>query len=475
MTYGFETYRADTTVNQDGSNPAGVYIETLSMGATSGSKSYSMIPAGGLVYYDASTFTSHTISVDSDGSGFARLNWTWGGNVALQSTTLIVFAKKLNPADSYGISLTNANGDILADYNYPVPQYKGKINPVAAATSSAYAPGGYTVHYHTLPYSIPNVNFMYMYLPDNTSDIWYNWSYSADGSGNGAVSLEVYAPSGASYQVPSFHAFSFSNIQSSGSTYAIQLRKADTTLTYDSAAENLTINEILTTDYATNPTANYYSSGAMPTYVGVHIRPYLKIDYLTTSGGWTRNRYFGSVRRQGGGVYTKLSWKDSAFTSVALANYSYRSQNNYFPLVNLTYLSPSTVTGIPGSLIATYPTHINPGYLNVYEEDTTPVYSIGPTGTTAGNWFSGSGDSNLYEVKVTHTSGSGTIQSGFNNYTTWYSLHAWQHWGITEPNQEWGTRSGEFSYQIRIKATLEVVVNSSFGLTYYRTGEGVPP
>jgi hypothetical protein len=481
MSYGFETYRTDTSKNQDGLTKAGVFIERFDIAyqSNSGSKSYPMIPAGGLKFFNVNS-PGHTITVDSDGSGYARINWSGGGSYN-NGSSLLIFAQTLNEVNPYGMTIRNDAGQVIADYSYPVPQFRGTITPPANSSNSALAPDGFTIHTHTFTSSLGagTDRLILINLPDNGSNTWYMYDksfVSSDITGAYEVRFVVYAPNNTAYVVPTFHVYSLNGTVSQGLSYGIQLTRPDTSLVYDSSAENMTAADLLSVSYpAFGGTNNQYPTN-MPTHAAVLVPYYYYVTHTATTGGFTRDRFFSVVKRASAGHLQFIMLRqDSVFVNSQLASAGAAPNTQTFCIVaNAAYLSPGVQTGIPAAIApppptGIYPSYNNPPHADVYEMDANPVYSIYPTGTTGGAWYNGSGNSALYEVKVSITSGTmGAPGGSYRALETWYTLDTTHNWSIAPPPKTNMIKYSTFSYQIRVKSNLQVVATSTFSLEYER-------
>lgn len=468
-TYGFETYRANTSLNMSGISACGVFIEKLVINTTSaGSKSYSFIPgAAGLQFFKVLSAGHPVLTVDTDVSGYARINWASEG-ASGGSVTVLIFAKKLTESATYGVTLRNDNDQVIADFNYPVPQYAGTATPTPTAALSETTPDGYTMHTHNV--TIPGSSFDRIILvcaPNNGADVWYSYpSYMP--SGQTTLNLKIFAITGSAYQVPTLHVYSLSAPVSAGSTYAIQLSAADTSLVYDSSAENLTATQSIDSSYPAYGSTTTYSGLTVPAVAAI-LAPVYEITTFTVVGAvCTRRDYTGTVRRSGAGDYQfKQMLMRAIVVATALPGDNYAINTNTFCIVtDVAQLGGSNTPGTPGPPPppSTYPSYNNPPFMAVYAENSIPEYSVGPLGTDAGPWYNGSGDSSLYEVMATGT--LSTAGAGYASKDVWYSLDTNHKWGSSGPVKPGQSRFANLTYQIRIKSNLQVVVNSSFSLEY---------
>lgn len=468
MAFGYETYRTDGSVQMNDLSVNGVFIEILTIDGVNNtsSKSYSMIPAGELRYYNIGS-PGHNIVVDSDGSGYARLNWSWGGNVnGGSTTTVMVFARKLNPAGTYGIQINNASGQVIADYTYPVPQYAATITLPAQANTSAQCPDGYQMHSHSTSVSgiRPGSNkIILVNAPDNGASTWYSYPTPFAGtSGTVDVTLRIFAPNNTAYVVPTLHVYAIDGPVSAGSGYGIQLFKADQSLVYDSSYENMYATDSLSVKYVDYPGDVTYTS-QVSAITGILVPFYEATTYTTVSGGFNKNDLYGAVRRIGNSfVFRQLIWRSTFVTTALAPNNSPYNTNTYCVVTDIGHVAYGTAGGTPAVIPpSTYPSYSNPPYAYIYQENAVAGYYVGPNGTTAGPWYNGSGDPNLYEVMAT---GPYTPASGYALRDTWYSLDSMRTWAISPPTPSGASRTANMTYQIRIKSSQQVVVNSSFDL-----------
>lgn len=294
--FGIQTFRPNGSVAIDSTNKAGVFIETLQLdGGQSGSKVYTDIPAGALYFITAqSPYVSwaNTVTLGDDGAGHAKITWQkspYDGSGYI--TTLRVFARRIN-SSGFGVALLNADGDYLADMNYPVPQYDKTIAPTNTRPPGhdplSVSGGGllWERTYSVTTYPTDN-KLMLMNLPDSTSDdLWY--SFYPHSSAYNLMTVYVYSPRGygPTIPLPSIHSYNLGTPVSSGASFGIQCFNANGGLTYDSAAENIAIKDTLqlpssprvgtTFDIQYVPT---YTLN-MPTSCGI-VAPFLKEKYYS--------------------------------------------------------------------------------------------------------------------------------------------------------------------------------------------------
>jgi hypothetical protein len=353
MAFGIETYRADGSVAMNGSNKAGIFIEVLSISGT-GSKTYSSIPAGYLYYLVASSTGTHIITVTNDGAGNAKISWAINSQAVIQTTTYVqIFARKVTPSGTYGVSITGDSGDSLIDYTYPVPQYVATLtNPQAVAqgnVSYVTGPAGFVFKKaYTVPTTRNNTNrIALLYLPDSTSDdAWYACSGFLSANPSGGENVYVYCVSQTSqHKVPTVHLFSLDGPISGGGTFGIQLFGATGTLIYDSSAENVSVKDVATVETNGNNGAAVSYALALPTTTGV-AAPFYEATWSAVSpAGYINERYLGVFQRKGSTIYYQIKLIDGAVNGRNDANatqyaQSGNEQGGGMMVVDVAQLSP---------------------------------------------------------------------------------------------------------------------------------------
>lgn len=481
MTFGFESYRTDGSVITNDSSQTGVYIESInipSTDTTGGSKVYSMIPGGYLKYYNQGA-PGHAITVDTDpGTGNARLNWSGGGSFG-RDTSISIFAKKLNTTGSYGISIQDGSGNVLADYVYPVPQYIGvyTLNPTAAYNETC--PDGRMCYTHQGSYGNgngagqrPGSNVMLLInLPDNTSDVWYSYISSSQLAQTYTIELKVFAPSGVNYVLPTMHLYAINGPVSAGTGWGVQLIDPSAKLVYDSSAENMKATDTIPVSYPDYGTTNTYNAST-PTYSGVLIPYYYYPHTFAVSGGFQKDIYRGVMRRQGGQFFSKLAWYTSGiYQSVQGDAGAPNNVNSYCVVVDLAYASSGTVGETGVVAVATYPSYNNIPNLDVYELDAVPQYTIAASGMTdqGTNWHNGTGNASLYEYIVVPTGTHSQPGGAYASVNTWYSADQTNTWGLNAPIKAGFTRTCGYNITVRIKSSQTTVSTGSFTLVYDRS------
>jgi hypothetical protein len=373
MTLGIETYRPNGSVAMTGANKAGIFIEllTIQYSSPSGSKVYNQIPAGAIYILPVSSGGQFSIAITDDGLGHAKLVWTKvsSGSPYLNSTApteFVVFAKRLNQTYTYGTILYNDDGDQLADFNYPVPQYVTTLQPSATPVLNSYCNGDNVIvrHDHTATLNArPQSNrFIVVNLPDSTNaDIWYSCTsfveagrVNAQGGYDITVTLTIVRPRGVPYVVPTLHVFALDGPINGGGSYGEQYYTSDGTLVYDSSAENVTISAIQNIVYSNTGTPASYSmnfSGtpgvAIPFFEQDNWVAYSSPDVNGNIGYFSDMR--GLVQRKGSTLYTKLYeiQEDPRTGGSTFNTQTGVVTNNFVLAVDVSQLNPSSVTGTP--------------------------------------------------------------------------------------------------------------------------------
>lgn len=355
MTYAFETYRSDGSTVINGSSGACIFLGLYTIPGTSASgyASFPQAPAGSIYCFNANAGSHDFDTVSPGGDPYARINWTQRAGQT-QATTLIVFAKKTNNADTFGLLLLNDAGDTLVDSSHPVPQYAGYIQPTVDATSTYQCPDGLRANVHNVPMNIrPGTNrIVLLKMPDSgTDDIWYSCDSFISSSVTSTVSLNVtvYAPAGVAYQVPTMHIFSIDGPVNAGGDYALHVMLADQTLVYDSSAENISVRDATAVTYpAVGSTATY--SLALPVNPGVSI-PYFYQHVRHIDGSAD---VYTSVAKRVGTQMTFKSLHVVHHNIDAAGNTSFQlgaSANSYCVVVDLSQLGGASASGTPAPTV----------------------------------------------------------------------------------------------------------------------------
>lgn len=309
--FGIQAFRPNGSISIDNSNKAGIYVETLVLGAgTQGNKVYSDVPGGYLYFTVLKGDSAHTITTDADSTGQARLTWVYnpGGN-GTAATTVIIFAKKTNRPDPFGAVLMNTSGEYLADLRYPVPQHYGRITPTdSGGDPILVAVGGilYERAYSGFGAVGGDNRIMLLSLPDSTSDdLWY--AFDPYIPANGTAKVYVYSPRGygVTIKLPSIHAYALSGPVSAGKPVGMQYFLPGGALTYDILADNLTIKDtgVITMGRGgLTPTqvneAMVTLNLAFPTTCGV-AAPFFRSRYTGSSDTDVKEYYLGMYQRKG--------------------------------------------------------------------------------------------------------------------------------------------------------------------------------
>jgi hypothetical protein len=366
-TFGSETYRADGSVAMTGSNKAGLFIEVLSIPPSSvnGSRVYNgnngtpaNIPAGAMFVLNAGTVGTgaHEFTISDDGLGHAQINWQQYNNGYAPTATsrFLIFAKRVNRADAFGMDVLNDTDDALVDISYPVPQYAGTIQPAARANRRYDCADGVTEanEYDFVVNLRPTTNRIVMVnLPDGgTNGVWYACpSFIPAGSGTVTLVLTIIRPYGVAYQVPSLHIFSVDGPVVGGGTFGIQYFKPDGSLVYDSSAENVSIKDLALVDYGNDVVLTM----ALPAKAGITIPYFFRYQAVAydamnpNSTGYTRE-YLSVAQRRGSNVEFRLMWtKSKTYTNSIGALSQEGAQHGFTLAVDITQLTPTTINGIP--------------------------------------------------------------------------------------------------------------------------------
>lgn len=131
-----------------------------------------------------------------------------------------------------------------------------------------------------------------------------------------------------------------------------------------------------------------------------------------------------------------------------------------------TSVNSSSVTLTVTAAPSTYTSYNNPS--NYFDEayNRSCSWNISGSSTSGGDWANGGGDSSLYDVMC---SGTGTI-AGLA-YDTWYSLSSGRTWLVNPPSTSNGSsRTVNFTFQVRIRSTGQVVSSGSVNLVAYDSG-----
>ena len=308
--FGIQAFRLNGSVSVDSTNKAGVYIETLTLvGNQSGSKVYPDIPAGYMYHIlTAAKGYAHTITVGDDGTGQSKI--TWSASVyatQYDTTTVTVFARRIT-SYGFGAAILNADGDYLADLNYPVPQFNSTITSDGAYTRITTTGGG-TLYESTYPGN--GGSMVLMNLPDSANDnLWYAFNPYSGAYDNRKV--YVFYPSGfAQYvKLPSLHNFTLGNPTSSGSSFGMQCFNSSSGLTYDSSNENIVIKDTTSITFnnkTSTPTPASYTL-ALPPTCGFIVPFYKEKWYndFNNPDGSIVEYWLSLYQRKGNTIYSQL-------------------------------------------------------------------------------------------------------------------------------------------------------------------------
>lgn len=380
MTFVFETYRQDTSVNMSGLSKSGVFLGVLDIPANSnsGSAAYPASEIGALycVNVDAG---AHDFATGVDASGYPCVSWTRrAANAA--PTRLHVFSRRVVPPVGYSLMLTNDAGETLADYNYPVPQFVGTLQPAAQAAESYLCPNGMRGNRHDTGSANfrPGTNRVAMInLPDSgTQDIWYCCNSLISGSSPFQISVTVFAPSGVAYQVPTVHIFALDGPVIGTDGVGIKLFLPNTDLVYDSAAENMSVVDSTIVNYPDANSTVTYTLG-LPTKAGIIIPYFYRYD--------GRDRYISAVKRVGNQLTFKTLYvKQLPPAPIAFANYQEgASSNGYCLVVDVAPIGASSVTGVPSNVLQSGPVINTQPASQTIVEGGTVTFNVAATGNPA--------------------------------------------------------------------------------------------
>jgi hypothetical protein len=277
---------------------------------------------------------AHTIVVGNDGAGQAKLTWTASiYGTQFMTTTVAVFARRIN-SSGFGAQLLNADGDYLADLNYPVPQFQSTISYSSSNSqlgNRLNATGG---TFYEITYSGNDGSMVLLNLPDSTSDgLWY--AFNPYSGATNARKLYIFNPGGIpqNLRLPSMHNFNLGYPTSAGSSFGMQCFTANGTLTYDSSNENIAIKDttLITLNAKTNsPTPASYTL-ALPTTCGF-IAPFFKEKFYNNfddPDGSIVEYWMTLYQRKGNTFYSQLRLIAGTQDAGAQATYLIREGTPY--------------------------------------------------------------------------------------------------------------------------------------------------
>ena len=346
MLYSMETYRQDASVMMNGLTVGGVLIDVLRMPAiTNGFKDYPNTQVGNLQLVYIQGTDSHVVTTSSTGLA-ARITWQYKIDAVQSDSVIYVFNKKTIGID-YGIQVLNDADQILADHNYPSPQFAGKAIPNTQAIESYNTPDGYVAHVH----SYGSINkrpgadqLIVMAMPEVAgNDTWYHMrrNHILAEEGNVPVEIVVFTKA-SSYQVPTLHFFAVNNAQSTGDVYGFRLFNATFQVTFDASYENmgnlLDINPVMQTTQTNTITI---PSLTLP---GLIVPHYKLFEHV----GANKRTWLGVGKKVGTQFTTKAILDRENPWQANDAAYSFGRSTGYSPVVKLDAQSPLVYTGTPG-------------------------------------------------------------------------------------------------------------------------------
>lgn len=362
----FNSQPADAVlVNNMLGGRVGYTVATASYGVTQ-SYVFNDIPGHQYVKYFVLQAGAHTVSLTTE-NGCAKLTLThflvsFGFT---QDTRVAVFATKTTNPD-YGISVTNADGEILASTNYLVPVYRGKIT-----FPSTYENPGSTLirrHFQTVSLGDSNSYKLIFYTIPESTNVWFTGDTFIDaGSSSYTVNTYYTVSSGSfgSYSLAEGFVFQLNNLTTSLSTHTYGVRLYNTQspqrLTLDSGSKHLNLKgDWWSIDYdpTTEQSHTGYRAGAVQTldgsnnvilsggqtagfsaYTAVSIPQYIKYTSTRRNAGenlWQINLRQGYYRRQGTNMYTKAFTRvvgyEDGYVDFDYGNYGIQYGNKAFVL-----------------------------------------------------------------------------------------------------------------------------------------------
>jgi hypothetical protein len=343
----------------------GYAVATASYGVTQ-SYVFNDIPGHQYVKYFVLQAGAHTVSLTTE-NGCAKLTLThFLVNFGFtQDTRVAVFATKTtNP--TYGISVTNADGEILASTNYLVPVYRGKIT----FPSSYENPGSTLIrrHFQTVSLGDSNSYKLIFYTIPESTNVWFTGDTFID-SGSSSYTVNTYytvsSGSFGSYSLAEGFVFQLNNLTTDLSTHTYGVRLYNTQspqrLTLDSGSKHLNLKgDWWSIDYdpTTEQSHTGYRAGAVQTldasnnvilsggqtagfsaYTAVSIPQYIKYTSTRRNAGenlWQINLRQGYYRRQGTNMYTKAFTRvvgyEDGYVDFDYGNYGIQYGNKAFVL-----------------------------------------------------------------------------------------------------------------------------------------------
>lgn len=393
MSFGYETYRADTSVITSTDRSSGItFIEYLQLAAgTSGSKTYPLIASGGL-FVQQNSQGGHTITIDTDALGNTRLNWT---SVNGNSTALAVMAKKfVASASTFGINVANSAGEVFISSDYPGPQCVGSVDVnITADTNNALA-SGYTLYVHKTAAQVSmgsSANrFVVMGIPDSgTDDTWYATDINQIGAGQSLYVNVLVFTKAASYKLPRLFIYAIDYVTPTSSAYGIQSFSPSQKLLYDSGAENMALMDVMSVSYpAEGNTVTYAPNVGAATYIGI---VYPCAGWEAASGTFDNGGY-GAAKKVGGQITFQLMRTYSR--QMGTTNFTTNGDPTsglFMPVIDLTYLGYATSTGQGGGTTQSVPSITTQPVSTSAQPGATVSFSCAASGSPAPTyqWYRG--------------------------------------------------------------------------------------
>jgi hypothetical protein len=508
MAYGIEVYRNPGYPTLIDTMLGGrVFVELLQLSpyagnpgnisvGSSSSLTYTNIPGAQYLKYYTLEAGPYSITTSTNGSGQAVLTFTrltsritLGGG---ETTTIAIFATKLSDP-TYGMLVTNANGDRLVSTNYVTPVFVGRVT---FNSSPTYTYGLTRQHERTISYGSPNSYKLVLYTVPESSNVWFtaNSFISSTFSSYTLTTKYILPSSSTTYSLAEAYVFQLNNISLSSHNYGIRIwnNSSPQKLTFDSGLEHINIAGIQespkisfydTTEQSITNTSLYNS------YSAIVIPEFYKEIWQQSSTNAISSRidfYSGAFRRQASTLYYKLVKTDFGFEdAVVNATYQWGSQyDNTIFIVNTTLLG-GTGSGGTGSntLVGT----ISEGSgITVCGYDTT--YSTGCTTTKTYNINTSGGDStnidyswsiienaanfvlttasNLPYATISHTGSAGTYAAVIRCTLTQSGVQTLVEYPIQHAHQ-----IASATYTV---STSTSSVNEGQSITFVITTTGVP-
>jgi hypothetical protein len=507
MAYGIEVYRAPGYPTLVDTMLGGrVFIELLELSPNAGNPGnisvgsssslvYTNVPGGQYLKYYTLQGGPYSISTSTNGSGQAVLNFTrltnritlGGGN----TTTIAVFATKLSDS-SYGMLVTNSNGDRLVSTNYVTPVFVGRAT---FNSSPTYTYGLTRQHERTISYGSPNSYKLILYTIPNSTNVWFTAeSFISSTSSSYTLTTKYMLPSASTtYQLAEAYVFQLNNISLSSHNYGIRIWNSSSPqkLTFDSGLEHINIAGI-----QESPKISFYdteqsitNSSLYNNYSAIVIPEFYREIWQQSSPNplsSTIKFYRGAFRRQSSTLYYKLIQTDTGFEdAVVNATYQWGSQyDNTIFIVDTTLLG-GTGSGGTGSnslsgTISEGSGIVVCGYDTAYSSSctTTKTYNISTSGGDSTNinynWsiienaanFVLTTASNLSSATISHTGSAGTYAAVIRCTLTQSGVQTLVDYPIQHTHE-----IASATYTVSTNTTS---VNEGQNITFTITTTGVP-